>query len=54
MKYGTLKETLGIRLKYSDKYEKNNLKIFTGYHITPGKAKVSITTNYGTIQLLNQ
>jgi len=54
MKFGSLKETLGMRLKYSDKYEKNNLKIFTGYHITPGKAKVSITTNYGTIQLLNQ
>lgn len=54
MKYGTFKENLGMRLKYTDKYEKNNTKIFTGYHISSGKAKVSISTNYGNVQLLNQ
>lgn len=54
MKYGTFKESLGTRLKYTDKYEKNNAKTFTGYYISSGNAKVSITTNYGNVQLLNQ
>lgn len=48
--YGSFKEELG--LKYTEKYEKNTSKSYSGYFNNPGKSKVKITTNYGNIQLL--
>lgn len=48
--YGSFKEELG--LKYTEKYEKNTSKSYSGYFNNPGKSKIKITTNYGNIQLL--
>jgi hypothetical protein len=47
-------EVLEKNFKVAYETEKNNTKNFNGYHISSGKAKVSITTNYGNVQLLNQ
>ena len=52
LKYGSFKDALGI--KYTDKYEKNTSKSFTGYHIAQGKSKITVTTNYGSLQLLTK
>jgi hypothetical protein len=52
LKYGTFKDALGI--KYTDKYEKNTSKSFSGYHIAQGKSKIDVSTNYGSLQLLNK
>lgn len=49
--YGSLKDNLG--LKYSEKSEKNTSKSYSGYHISQGKSSISISSNYGSIQLLN-
>lgn len=50
--YGSFKDNLG--LKYSNKSEKSTSKNYTGYHLNQGKSKISINTNYGSVQLLNQ
>ena len=52
LKYGSFKDALGI--KYTDKYEKNTSKSFTGYHIVQGKSKITVATNYGSLQLLTK
>jgi len=52
LKYGSFKDVLGI--KYTEKSEKNNSKSFAGYHISQGKSKINITTNYGNVQLLTK
>lgn len=50
--YGSLKD--GIGLKYIEKSEKNNSKSYSGYNISSGKSKLSVTTNYGGVQLINK
>lgn len=52
LKYGGFKSELD--LKYSEKIEKNNTKSYLGYHINQGKSKLSVTTNYGSVQFLNK
>lgn len=52
LKYGSFKDAIGI--KYTDKYEKNTSKSFTGYHIAQGKSKINVTTDYGSLQLLTK
>ncbi|WP_445720205.1 hypothetical protein [Flavobacterium sp.] len=52
LKYGSFKDALGI--KYTDKYEKNTSKSYTGYHIAQGKSKITVATNYGSLQLLTK
>ena len=34
--------------------EKNFSKSYTAYHISQGKSKISINTNYGSVQLLTK
>lgn len=50
--YGAFKEDMD--LKFTQKTEKNNSKTYSGYHISQGKSSVNITTNYGSVQLLNK
>jgi hypothetical protein len=52
LKYGSFVDNVG--LKYSLKSEKNTSKSYTAYHISQGKSKISITTNYGSVQLLTK
>lgn len=52
LKYGSFKSELD--LKYSEKSEKNNSKFYSGYHNSQGKSKISVTTNYGSVQFLNK
>lgn len=52
LKYGSFTDNVG--LKYTQKSEKNTSKSFIGYHITTGKSKINITTNYGSVQLLTK
>ena len=52
LKYGSFTDNVG--LKYILKSEKNTSKSYTAYHISQGKSKISITTNYGSVQLLNK
>jgi predicted membrane protein len=52
LKYGGFKDQIG--LKYSEKSEKNNSKNYSGYNISEGKSSISVTTNYGSVQLLNK
>ena len=52
LKYGGFKDEIG--LKYSEKSEKYNAKSYAGYYINGGKSSISVTTNYGSVQLLNK
>ncbi len=52
LKYGGFKDQIG--LKYSEKSEKNNSKSYSGYNISTGKSSISVTTNYGSVQLINK
>lgn len=52
LKYGGFKNEL--ELKYIEKSEKNNSKSYSGYHKNQGKSKISVTTNYGSVQFLNK
>jgi len=52
LKYGGFKDEIG--LKYSEKSEKNNSKSYRGYNISTGKSSISVTTNYGSVQLINK
>jgi hypothetical protein len=52
LKYGSFSDNVG--LKYSLKSEKNFSKSYTAYHISQGKSKISINTNYGSVQLLTK
>jgi hypothetical protein len=51
IKYGGFKDQIG--LKYTEKTEKNTSKKYSGYHISQGKASISVNTNYGSVQLLD-
>jgi hypothetical protein len=50
--YGSFKEDLGV--KYTEKSEKGMSKSYAGYHINPGKSNINVSTNYGSVQLLNK
>jgi hypothetical protein len=50
VKFGEFKNQL--ELKYSEKSEKNNSKSYTGYHISQGKAKIYVATNFGSVQFI--
>lgn len=52
LKYGSFTDNVG--LKYSLKSEKNFSKSYSAYHISQGKSKISINTNYGSVQLLTK
>lgn len=52
LKYGSFKDELGI--KYIEKIEKNTSKSLKGYHLSQGKSKINVTTNYGSVQLLTK
>jgi hypothetical protein len=52
LKYGSFTDNVG--LKYTEKLEKNTSKTYTAYHISQGNSKISITTNYGSVQLLTK
>jgi len=52
LKYGSLSDDLGI--KYTEKSEKNTSFSGTGYHISQGKSKIKVITNYGSVQLLTK
>lgn len=52
LKYGGFKNDLD--LKYIEKSEKNNSKSYKGYNISTGKSSISVTTNYGSVQLINK
>jgi len=51
IKYGGFKDQIG--LKYTEKTEKNTSKKYSAYHISQGKASVTVNTNYGSVQLLD-
>ena len=50
--YGSFKDNVG--LKYNDKDEKSTSKSYSGYHLSQGKSKININTNYGSVQLLTK
>ena len=52
MNYGSFKDNLGV--KYTDRTEKSTSKSYSGYHLSQGKSKINITTNYGSVQLLTK
>ncbi len=52
LKYGSFNDDVGI--KYSEKSEKNTSFSCTGYHISQGKSKIKVITNYGSVQLLTK
>ncbi len=52
LNYGSFKDNLGV--KYTAKAEKNTSKSYSGYHLSQGKSKININTNYGSIQLLTK
>ncbi|WP_298115820.1 hypothetical protein [Flavobacterium sp.] len=52
LKYGSFTDNVG--LKYSLKSEKNTSKSYIAHHISQGKSKINITTNYGSVQLLTK
>jgi hypothetical protein len=52
LKYGSLKDNLG--LKFSEKSEKNNAKTYNGYNISSGKSKITVSSSYGNVQLINK
>ena len=52
LKYGSLKDNLG--LKFSEKSEKNNYRTYNGYNISSGKSKITVSSSYGNVQLINK
>ena len=50
LKFGEFKNQL--ELKYFEKSKKNNSKSFNGYHVSQGKAKINVATNFGSVQFI--